>query len=332
MSVERILIIGPSNIGDGILVSDVVARTSAAFPKAHLTLLVGERAKLLYEDDARIHTLVDLDALEGAWAKIRLTAQLIGYQPSLVIDLRDTAYPFLLKPWRAWRYVLKPPRHIRHMHERHLWKLAKQAPAVVAQPVHKRVSSLGFTPRDRQQVEQICRRLGVTPEKRFAMLCPGARSHIKRWVAEGFAAVADKLAQEFGFEIILSGEPEEEPIIDDVRRHMQTQAHSTVGLTTIRQLGLLMRQMKLVVTNDSASLHLACAVDAPTVAVFGPTDAYKYGPWGTCTATVRRRLFCSPCEKAQCRFSHECMRLIAPEQVMQAAREVLSARPRAVAR
>jgi heptosyltransferase-2 len=150
------------------------------------------------------------------------------------------------------------------------------------------------------------------------------RSHLKRWPAESFAAVAQKLHREMHFEIILSGEPDEEPIIEEMRRQLAIPLHSIVGLTTIRQLGLLMQRMSVVITNDSASLHLASAMDVPTVAIFGPTDANKYGPWGSRARVVRRKLFCAPCEQPQCRFTHECMRYVSAEEVVAAVRDVLA--------
>ena len=88
-------------------------------------------------------------------------------------------------------------------------------------------------------------------------------------------------------------------------------------------VGALMQRAALVITNDSASLHLASALYIPTVAIFGPTDADKYGPTATQSRTIRRHLFCSPCEQALCRFSHECMRFISAEEVYEAAKQLL---------
>ena len=87
--------------------------------------------------------------------------------------------------------------------------------------------------------------------------------------------------------------------------------------------GRWLQRAALVLSNDSASLHLASAVGAPTVAVFGPTDERKYGPTAPRSRVVRRRLFCSPCEQALCRFSHECMRFIGADEVYDAAKRLL---------
>jgi lipopolysaccharide heptosyltransferase II len=154
-------------------------------------------------------------------------------------------------------------------------------------------------------------------------MCPGARSHIKRWSGERFAAVADRLVEELSVEIVVTGEPDEAPLVEDVLKAMRHRAHNGVGQTTIQQLAALMQRARLVITNDSASLHLACAVEVPVLALFGPTDPRKYGPTGPHDRVIQRRLFCTPCEEALCRFNHECMRFISVEEVFETAKEML---------
>ena len=83
---QRILIIGPSNIGDAILAGDVIAAVRRRFPDAHLTLLVGERAKSLFLGDPRIQTLMDTSRYESALGRLQLTAVLWQYHPHVVVD------------------------------------------------------------------------------------------------------------------------------------------------------------------------------------------------------------------------------------------------------
>jgi len=313
-----VLIIGPSNIGDAILAGGVVAAIREQHPGAHLTLVVGERAQALFAGDPRIQTLVNADAFDSPVGRLRLTLSLWRYQPQVVVDLRHTLYPVVLKPLTIWRYLRQPPRALTHMRERHLWKLRVQAGTTASSN-----GALWLSPKDTAHVDQLLRRWRVDPARPLVVICPGARSHIKRWTAEGFAALADRLIAEAGASVIFCGEPDEEAVVEEVVASMHQSAHNAVGLTTIRQAGALMQRAALVVTNDSASLHLASALNIPTVAIFGPTDADKYGPTAAQYRTIRRRLFCSPCEQALCRFNHECMRFIAPQEVYEAALELL---------
>ena len=315
----RLLIIGPSNIGDAILACDVIAAVRRNHPEGHLTLIVGERATALFAEDPRIQTLVNTDHFRSPASRLKLAWALWRYQPHVVVDLRHTVYPLLLKPWRAWRYLRQPPQHLAHMRDRHRWKLRTQAPEA---DDREQPMPLWFSERDRAHVEALWRRWDLTGQRRVVLMSPGARSHIKRWTAEGFAAVADGLI-DAGARVVFSGEPDEEAVADEIAGAMRGRAHSLVGLVTIRQLGLVMQRVQLAITNDSGALHLASAVDIPTLAIFGPTDPRKYGPTAAASQTIRRRLFCSPCERALCRFNHECMRFIGPDDVLQNALSLL---------
>ena len=319
---KRLLIIGPSNIGDTILAARAIDAVRRRWPEAHLTLVLGERAQALYSGDPRIQTLIDADHYKSGVARLRLAWALWRYQPHVVVDLRHTAYPFLLKPLSAWRYFRQPPRRVVHARDRHLWKLRAQAPqagGAAATPA----GALWRPPKDVTHVEQLCKRWQLDAAAPLVIICPGARSPIKRWTTAGFAAVADRLIEERSATVVFSGEPKEELVIREVEQLMRRRAHNAVGLVTIRQLGLLMERAALVITNDSASLHLASLADAPTVAIFGPTREDRYGPTASASRTIHRQLFCTPCEQPRCAFNHECMRFVSPEEVLKAALELL---------
>lgn len=320
---QRILVVGPSNIGDGILIMDVIARLRSHFPEAHLGLVVGSRAAMLFENDPRIQTLMAADRYDSFLGRLRLAASLWRYQPDVLVDLRHTLYPLLLKPLSFWRYLRNPPKNLHHMRDRHLWKLKSQVPQIDAADLRQPQSALWWTDKDAAAMKTLRQRWEIQQGAAYAVICPGARSHIKRWTAEGFAQVADQLIKECSLQVIFSGEPEEKQVIEDIRQLMAQKAFTSVGQTTLRQLGVLMSEAALVITNDSASLHLASMVQAPTLAIFGPTDAQKYGPFARRSRVIQRQLFCSPCEVALCRYSHECMRFIQPDEVFVAAKQLL---------
>jgi len=321
----KILVIGLSNVGDGVLMSPVIARLAEGYPQARVTVLVGERARALFAGDPRVHELMMLEEFAGWSGRLRLIGLLWRMRPALLIDLRHTALPLVWKPWRCWRYVWPVPKHL-HMRERHLWRLKIQGGSKLQAPSSKPTPlppAIWISPEDQRQVTTLASRWGLAGGKPLVIICPGARSHTKRWYTDRFAAVADGLIEEAGAEVVLTGEPEESEIIHDVMAGMRRRAHSAVGCTTIRQLAALMQQARLVITNDSASLHVAGAVGAPVLALFGPTDPRKYGPTGGRDRVVQRRLFCVPCEKSLCRYTHECMRFIQAEDVLSAAKAML---------
>ena len=322
---RRVLIIGPSNIGDAVLISPVVARVHRAYPSAHVTLLVGERARAVFANDPRIRQVWVMEEWSGLAGRLRLLWAVWRLRPKVLIDLRQTILPLLWRPWRILRYVRPVPKTATHMRQRHLWRLHTQEPRLKTGNSEAPLQSqaIWVSREDVASVERLLVRWGVDPAKPLAVVCPGARSHIKRWPADRFAQVADRLIARHQMEVVFSGEPDEIPIIQDILRSTQHRAYNAAGSMTLPQLAALMQRARLVLTNDSASLHLACAVGAPVLALFGPTDPRKYGPTGPRDRVLQRRLFCVPCEQALCRFTHECMRFLTSDEVYEAARQLL---------
>ncbi len=317
---KRILVIGLSNVGDAVLMSPVIAVLHAAYPVAQLALVVGERARGLFARDPRVTTLLTMDEGGKRWRRLKLLWWLWGYAPDLLIDLRQTLLPVAWKPWRLWRYLQPMPAGLSHRRDRHLWRLRSQSGRALPPPPEG--PPIWIAPEDAASVDRMLQHRGLNGA-RLVVICPGARSHTKRWYSDRFAALADRLIQETGVEVILTGEPDEAPIVEEVMGAMRRRAHSAVGSTTLPQLAALMQRASLVITNDSASLHLAGAVGAPVVALFGPTDSRKYGPTSPRSRVIHRRLFCAPCEQALCRFHHECMRFIHADEVVDAAKSLM---------
>jgi len=356
--ITRVLVIGLSNIGDAVLMSPVVQQLHEQVPDAETTLLVGERAKAVFDGDPRIDRLLCFEEFEGWWGRLRLLRVVWALNPDLLIDLRQTALPLLWKPWRLLCYYWPVPKAVVHMRDRHLWRLHRQAGRVAGSPTktpprsldespgHGRGLLLGMSPEgrgssrspgfargappalwitdeDATYASRLIQHRGLSAAKPMVILCPGARSHIKRWYADRFAALADRLITDVDAEVVFTGEPGEAPIVTEILGAMRHRAHNAVGRLTLRQLAALMQGASLVVTNDSASLHIAASVGAPILALFGPTDPRKYGPTGARDRVIRRQLFCSPCESATCRFQHECLRFISVDEVYEMARQML---------
>lgn len=160
---------------------------------------------------------------------------------------------------------------------------------------------------------------------------PGAGAAVKLWRAEGWAAVADVLARETGAQILLTGSEAERPLCVEIAEKLGTQARVMAGQTTLDQLAALFARCRLVLGPDSGPLHLAVAVGAPTVHLYGPVDATTFGPWG---APERHRALtsawpCIPCNRLDYRRDelahHPCVREISVDEVLNAARRVLAA-------
>src|SRR5262245_5475691 len=172
----------------------------------------------------------------------------------------------------------------------------------------------------------------LIPEGRGPLvgLAPGSVWATKRWHPDGFAGVARAMRDE-GARVVVLGAPGEQAIAEDVVRRAGGGATVLAGRTDLATLVAVIDRLALLVANDSAPMHLACARDTPVVAVFcATTPALGYGPWGPRSAVVQADLACRPCSRhgtGRCpRGTEDCMRLVTAGAVVAAARTLLSAR------
>ena len=120
----------------------------------------------------------------------------------------------------------------------------------------------------------------------FVILHPGANWSHKRWAAERFAALADRLSEARRVHVVMTGGPDDIPLTESITRQMRQPSTVLAGRTTLRQLGACLEQAQLVVAGDTGVLHLAAALRRPVVALYGPTSPALTGPLGDPRRTV----------------------------------------------
>ena len=160
------------------------------------------------------------------------------------------------------------------------------------------------------------------------LLNPGAQyGSAKCWPAEYFTTLADRLIEELGATILISGSPRERRIVEAISRSMR---HAPVDLlskgSTLGTLKEIVRRCDLMITNDTGPRHIAAAFDVPVVTLFGPT----HPEWTEINFPRERKLavkvFCGPCQKKTCPLDHRCMIRLTPPMVYDAALELLNPR------
>jgi heptosyltransferase-2 len=161
-------------------------------------------------------------------------------------------------------------------------------------------------------------------------LAPGSVWATKRWTAAGFAAVAAALART-GARVVLLGAPADRARCEEVAAGAGGAVRVLAGQTDLATMVAVIDRAALLVGNDSAPMHVACARGVPVVAVFcATTPALGYGPWGARTRVVEADLACRPCARhggRTCpRGTEDCMRLVEPTAVLGAVRELLAPR------
>ena len=314
--IKRILVITLSNIGDIILTTPVIRALSKEFPGSRIDVMVGPNGKDIFDKDPRVFKLVVYDKHISIAEKRRLQLKLRKLKYDLVVDLRNTVFQILLGPKYRTSPIQSFPKDIVHKKERHLYRLFSFGIENLSER-----SYIYITKEDEDYADDLIKTNAVTDP--IVIVNPGAKSHLKRWTVEGFAEVCDGLIGECAASIVFVGTGPDEEIVLSVAGKMKNKHHNFVGKTNIRQLASLLKRSSLLITNDSAPMHLGCAVGTKVLAVFGPTDPKKYGPTGEFDAVINKKLFCSPCEVAACEYGHECMKLVSADEVLDRAKMMI---------
>jgi heptosyltransferase-2 len=159
---------------------------------------------------------------------------------------------------------------------------------------------------------------------RVTGVSPGAAfGTAKRWIPERFAEAAVHL----GHPVALFGSEDERSLCDDIAEMIRARAikvENFAGRTTLREYIELAAACDVYLTNDSGSMHIASALNVPTVAVFGATDDVGTGPTGALARVVREQVECSPCLLRECPIDHRCMTAVSSERVVNEARELIA--------
>jgi len=119
-------------------------------------------------------------------------------------------------------------------------------------------------------------------------LLPCSRWYAKNWPAASFIALARRLLDTPNRNLFFIGSPADETICEEIRKELGSErVFNLCGKTSIPQLGSVLEEMDLLITNDSGPMHLSVAVGTPTIALFGPTDPRKCGPYGDNHAVIQ---------------------------------------------
>jgi len=320
--VKSILFITLTNLGDIILTTPVLERLCDEFPGARVDVITGPAGKEIFLTHPAVRELIVYK--KGASLKDKMSQffYLCSKGHDLVIDMKRSLAPYFIgsKVCVGALSFIKPTHRkaVMHKREEHLSVLKTLG-------IDPFVNNRFFLPVSNYDKTFIDGFMGWIGEEKNVVINPGAKSHLKRWDAGKFATLADRLISELGCKIFITGNERDAEIVNVMLSNMKNKAFDLCGKTSIGSLAELMRRSSLVITGDSAPLHVASGVNAPTIAIFGPSNEKKYGPLSDRNKVIKPDVPCRPCEKALCRVgpTEGCLSKISVEEVFKAAKEML---------
>lgn len=345
--IQRILVINFGGIGDEILFFPVIQSLREAYPGAHLTALVEPRCKGIKDFNPAIDEVLTLDVKgKRSVAEVaRTVMQLRARKFDLAIGSgRSPIMPLLLlmtgAPYRvgfdanrlSGTLTFKAPLNAQQYAAQMYYDL-------VGNWLHIpfRLPQVALTGGDREWAKQFLAEAGVVlGEDQVVVFHPGTsrlaveKKFLKFWAPTQWAELGSRL-QASGIKVVLAGGPDDAEAIRAIRLAMPTEPIMAYGQTKgLGQLAALIAQASVLVSVDSAPMHVGVATGTATVAIFGPTDPAKLLPQGTVhQAVFVDGLACRPClwdrRKTTC-DELSCLKNLGVEAVESAVRRVLPTR------
>lgn len=291
----RILVVKPCCLGDVLMATPALRALQHAFPDAAIDVAVTAWAAPALDSNRRVRRLVRYPDGRSPAAVARLGFRLRREGYDLGIALDRSPLPGLLLwlagvPVRAGierrgRRVLLT-HHTRPREGQHETELYLDVLRGVGVEPQGLWPEYDVPNEARARIAALLGERGIDGGRPLVVIHPGgavnpgATMLAKRWPAERFAALADRLAREWGAAIVLTGSVSDRDAVRDVRRAAQCPLVDLSERLLLPELAALCAVARLFVGNDSGVSHLAAAVGAPTVTVFGPTNPLQYRPLG----------------------------------------------------
>ncbi len=328
-SVRRILVVAPSWIGDAILSQPLLMGLAAQQPSPVIDVFGPSWVLPVYRRMPEVSNTIENPFGHGQlslFSRRRTGKQLArnGYTHAYVLP---NSLKSALVPWFAgiatrtgytgeMRYGLLTDRRtldtqrLPLMVERFAW-LGQPAETGLERPVSN--PRLTVEP---DEFSETCKQLDLAIPDRLACFCPGAEyGPAKRWPAEYFADLAGQLSDR-GFTVWLLGSASDKPVGEDITRRSGNTATNLCGLTNLDQAITILSAAKLAVTNDSGLMHVAAALDRPTIAIYGSSSPAFTPPLSDAARVVKTEIDCSPCFARKCPLGHfDCMKKLDPATV-----------------
>jgi lipopolysaccharide heptosyltransferase II len=168
------------------------------------------------------------------------------------------------------------------------------------------------------------RAAGVDLSRPWVLVHPGSRAASRRYPPEMFAQAARTLVLEDGWQVCFSGSCEERPLVEEIRSQMDARSYSLAGPMELEELAAIISHAPLLITNNTGPAHIAAALGTSQVTLYAQTNP-QHMPWHTVARVLKRDVACRYCYRSACpEGHHDCLRLIQPDEVVRAARELMA--------
>ena len=340
--IKRVVVRGTNWVGDSIMTIPALRALRRILPDASITLAVRPGAKGIFSevdfiDDVLVYDRRNAFSVFGQvreWKKREFDLAVLfqnAFEAALIPFLAGVpvrlgyatesrqamlTHPLPLPDWRSTKHEVFYYLYLITALEQMLFRtstVCEGDPDV----------SLSISESRKSEASELLRSHGVAEEKSVVAICPGSiNSRAKRWPAEAYAALADRLIDDRR-NVVLIGSKDEIDVTNEVAQRMRHRPVVLTGKTTLDQITAVLGLVDLVVTNDTGPAHIAAALGCPTIVIFGPTNPLTTRPFSPKAEIIRHPPDCAPCMLRDCPIDHRCMTAITVDEVFEHSHALL---------
>lgn len=337
----KILIVRLDRIGDVLLSTPVIRALRDAYPKSYIAMMVSPCAEDIVKGNPYLNDVIiyDKDRSEkGLVGNLRFIAQLRRQRFDLAAILHPTTRSHLVA------FLAGIPQRIGYDKKAGIlltYRIPHTKQYGLRHEIDYNLAVLGYMgikPKDRtlympisgeseRKVGKIFADNGISDSDIVIVVNPGASCPSKRWNADRFAEASDRLSEKYGAKIAVISSAADKSFGSRVASLVKRKCLNLAGRTTVSDIASVLRRSRLFISNDSGPVHIACAVGAPVVAIFGRSDRglspRRWGPSGGRDIVLHKDVGCEVCLAHNCRIGFKCLEAVSVEEVVAAAERLL---------
>ncbi len=346
---KKILIIDNAKIGDLVCATPVFRAIKEKYPEAHLTVLLIPRTEGILRNNRRVNEIMvaslnNIGGVKEVWKLLReIKKRNFDVSINLVPGTLNFLLPFLAgiplritsvsRNLKLFYRILSRLANRQVLFEkdtlsiRHYLELLRPI-GISNQNLTKEVFT-DEASEEKTGIFLLNHRVG--PNDVIVGMCLSAGNKIKEWPVENFAVFADAIVKNYGFKIIITGGPKDEPLLKKVGQLMTQNVIITYDDFSLKELPALIKKFDYFVSVDTGPLYIAVALDVPVVDIIGPCSLLDQPPvYEKCEEVHVDGLSCWPCsgviKPAEfCAAGHlKCIKELGPEMVLGAFKKLVN--------
>lgn len=338
---KRILVVRTDRLGDVVLSTPVIKNLRDNFPRSFIAMIVRPYTKDIIEGNPYLNEVIlyDKDNREKGWlSTLRFSRDLARKRFDLAVVLnpsnRSNFIPFLAGIPRRVGYDRKMGflltdriKDTKHEGKKHEIEYNLDLIKVLAINPRDKSIFMPLTSDSENWVKEVFSRENILVSDKLVAINPGASDNSKIWISERYAQVADKLSER-GIKVIIIGGQGDKKICQKVIENMHYPYINMVANNNISQAASLLKRCSLFISPDTGLVHIASAVGAPVVCIFGRKQPglspRRWGPLGKNDIVLHKDVGCKVCLAHDCKIGFACLKAITAKEVLEAAERILS--------